>query len=336
MMPRNLSFLVATVTPAALVAAAAIMGEGWVIAAVVFQGGLGSLLDRLIRRNRPPDDATSATGLPLLLAVCHFVLLALCVLALSSTQLGPVEKLGLFFAAGLWLGQVSNANAHELIHRRNRHLFALGKWIYVSLLFGHHTSAHLLVHHIHVATPSDPNTARKGESLYRYLARAWRGSFLLGLRAENNRSASSGRAIWRHPYVHYLAGSAGFIILAFLTCGSAGTLAYVALCLHAQSQLLMSDYVQHYGLMRRKMGPASFEPVGPQHSWNSPHWFSSALLLNATRHSDHHTRPMQPYPALALPQTAPLLPRPLPVMATIALLPPLWRRLMDPRLPDSG
>ena len=77
---------------------------------------------------------------------------------------------------------------------------------------------------------------------------------------------------------------------------------------------------------------AGSEPVGTQHSWNSPHYFSSALMLNATRHSDHHAHPARPYPALALPGDAPLLPRSLPVMATIALVPPLWRRLMDPRV----
>jgi alkane 1-monooxygenase len=75
------------------------------------------------------------------------------------------------------------------------------------------------------------------------------------------------------------------------------------------------------------------EPVGPQHSWNTPHRFSGAMMLNAPRHSDHHTHPSKPYPALQLLEDKmPMLPYSLPMMAVIALMPPLWRRVMDPRV----
>jgi alkane 1-monooxygenase len=73
--------------------------------------------------------------------------------------------------------------------------------------------------------------------------------------------------------------------------------------------------------------------VGPQHSWNAPAWYSSAMMLNAPRHSDHHMRPSRAFPALKLtPGTMPMLPRSLPVMAVLALVPPLWRRVMDRRV----
>ena len=110
-------------------------------------------------------------------------------------------------------------------------------------------------------------------------------------------------------------------------------LAHIALAGFAQSQLLLSDYVQHYGLSR-KVGPDGRpEPVGPAHSWNAPHWMTGHMMLNAPRHSDHHAHPSRPYPALALaaPGAVPTLPRSLPAMACLALVPPLWRRVMDPR-----
>jgi alkane 1-monooxygenase len=66
------------------------------------------------------------------------------------------------------------------------------------------------------------------------------------------------------------------------------------------------------------------------HSWNAPHLFSSALMLNATRHSDHHVHPTRGYASLSLPPAAPMLPWPLPLAALIALYPPLWRRKMRP------
>jgi alkane 1-monooxygenase len=205
-------------------------------------------------------------------------------------------------------------------------------WVYISMLYGHHTSAHVLVHHRYVATPADPNTSRKGESLYRYMLRAWAGSFREGYRAEAARLTKIDRPAWRNPYVIYIGGALVWIGIALLLGGWGGLLAYVCLAGYAQSQLLMSDYVQHYGLTRASDASGRFEPVAAQHSWNSPHWFSSALMLNATRHSDHHAHPARPYPELSIPDAAPMLPRPLPLMASIALIPPLWRKMMDPRV----
>jgi len=73
------------------------------------------------------------------------------------------------------------------------------------------------------------------------------------------------------------------------------------------------------------------EPIAAQHSWNSPHWYSSAFMLNAPRHSDHHACPARGYTALRLPDDGPMLPSSLPLMACLALFPGLWRRVMDPR-----
>jgi alkane 1-monooxygenase len=85
----------------------------------------------------------------------------------------------------------------------------------------------------------------------------------------------------------------------------------------------LSDYVQHYGLRR-----AAGERVATAHSWNAPQWFSSSLMLNAPRHSDHHAHPTRPYPALRLEDDAPILPWPLPLACFVALIPRLWRRKM--------
>ena len=327
-----LRFALATLTPAILLAVGAIMGGAWIIAAVLYLTALTSLLDRLFEFDAPASEARSDNALSLVLAFVHFALLPLMVWALAGDILGPPEKVGLFFATGLWFGQVSNANAHELIHRPGRLMHRLGMWVYITLLFGHHTSAHVLVHHRYVATAADPNTARKGESLYRYVLRAWAGSFRDGYRAEAARLRKINRPAWRNPYLVYILGAVLYLNGAYLIGGPTALIAYAALCAYAQSQLLMSDYVQHYGLIRAQDTSGKPEPVAAKHSWNSPHWFSSALMLNATRHSDHHAHPARPYPALTIPDNAPTLPRPLPVMASIALIPPLWRRMMDPRV----
>jgi alkane 1-monooxygenase len=325
-------FAIASLTPAALIAIGAIWGGLWIAAAVIYLTAMTSLLDRLIKRESPAGEAAFDNVLSILLALSHLLLLPLVVWTLTADHIEPLGKVGVFFAAGLWFGQVSNANAHELIHRSRRGLHRLGMWVYITMLFGHHTSAHVLVHHRHVATHADPNTSRKGEGLYRYIWRAWTGSFREGYRAEAARLAKIGRPAWRNPYVVYVGGALACLALAFLIGGGPMVLTYLGLCAYAQSQLLMSDYVQHYGLTRARDASGKHVPVAAQHSWNSPHWFSSAMLLNATRHSDHHAHPTRHYPALTIPDQAPMLPRPLPLMASIALIPPLWRKIMDPRV----
>ena len=327
-----ITFAIATLTPAVLIVGGAIWGGAWVVAAVIYLTGMTSLLDRLVRIESPAGEADGHAVLSVGIALAHLLMLPVVVWGLTAPHLTWLAKAGLFFAAGLWMGQVSNANAHELIHSRKRGLHRLGMWVYITMLFGHHTSAHVLVHHRHVGTSLDPNTSRKGEGLYRYIIRAWRGSFLQGLQAESARLAKVGRSVWSHPYLIYVGGAVGLLALAWALGGPQAAIVYLALCAYAQSQLLMSDYVQHYGLMRRVDESGRPEPVNARHSWNSPHWFSSALMLNATRHSDHHAHPAKPYPALDLPEAAPMLPRPLPLMASIALIPPLWRRIMDPRV----
>jgi alkane 1-monooxygenase len=325
-----LLFATYTLIPVGLIGLGAVWGGLCVVLAVLYLTALTATLDLFVARVAKPlpeSEFPAATGLSVTLALVHFVLLGLVVIVLAGNTLVLAEKLALFAAAGLFFGQVSNSNAHELIHRSGRGLHALGMWVYISLLFGHHTSAHPLVHHRLVATRADPSTARLGESLYRFMGRAWVGSFRAGFRAESARLAQTGRAWWRHPYLLYFGGAALFIILAQ---SFGGLLPYLGLVGFAQLQLLMSDYVQHYGLTRALGPQGKPEPMGPAHSWNAPHLASSALMLHAPRHSDHHAKPALPYPALGLPSGAPMLPRSLPVMACVALYPRLWRRVMDP------
>ena len=122
------------------------------------------------------------------------------------------------------------------------------------------------------------------------------------------------------------------LILATLIAGLPGLMVWAGLSLHAGAQILLSDYIQHYGLTRATTADGRLAPVAAPHSWNTPHLFSSALMLNAPRHSDHHAHPTRPYPALRLDPDAPMLPWPLPLAGLIALYPPLWHRRMGPLL----
>ena len=331
-------FAIASLTPALLMLSASLFGGAWAWAALLSVTGLVMIMDRL--GHAPPgvrDDDQAlrfARRLGVLLALVHFILLGSGVRAIAvSPDLTGLQALALAIALGLFMGQVSNANAHELIHAADRRLRALGVMVYVSLLFGHHASAHLRVHHVHVATARDPNSARAGQGFYHFWPRAWFGSFRAGLRAETAARSKALKPRNMHPYVVYVGGAVVALVLAWGIAGPAGIAVYPALAGYAQMQLLLADYVQHYGLRRGVTSAGRTEPAGPQHSWNAPHWYSSAMMLNAPRHSDHHMHPMRRFPGLRLERaTMPVLPRSLPAMAAMALIPPLWRAVMDPRL----
>jgi alkane 1-monooxygenase len=328
-------FAIATLTPVALLVLASLKGGFWPITALIYMTTFTYALDMLVKFARSPENPEAefpaANTLSIALAVAHFALLPIVVYAISHAGYGVLPNLILFAASALFFGQVSNSNAHELIHRRQPVLRYLGMAIYISILFGHHVSAHTKVHHSAVATPNDPNSAPLGMSFYHFLPHAWIGSFKAGLKAETAFLArGSKRSL--HPYVVYAAGSLLCISSAAYAGGLSSIVIYLFICLYASAQLLISDYVQHYGLRRKQLPNGKFEPVNAMHSWNSPHWFSAYLMLNAPKHSDHHAHPMTPYVALTTVPDMPMLPRPLPAMATIALFPPFWRKVMDKRV----
>lgn len=332
-------YLFASLFPAGLIAAGALWGGPW--AWVALFGGVpcAVLLDGAgLHAPKEREAKGLVTALTAGLGLSHLALMPL--VAWGLVQLGPgapTQMVALFLAAGVYFGQVANANAHELIHMSGRWPRRLGAAVYSALLFGHHVSAHRLVHHIHVASDGDPNSARAGESAFRFLPRAWAGSYIAGLQAVNQQRARAAtrKPVWTHPYLGYGLGAALALAVAGQIAGLAGVLTWLALCLYAQMQLLLADYVQHYGLRRKTLPDGRLEPVTARHSWNAPHVWTAAMMLNAPRHSDHHMNPARPFPALRLDRDGmPVLPASLPAMAFLALIPPLWRNVMDPLLED--
>lgn len=334
-MPVIARYACATLPPAILIALGATVWAPGGLLALVWLTLLAAAMDHLLAppRRAGPDHTPWSDHLALVLAGAHLVLLPLVLMAMGDADRSPGAKLALILGLASFMGQVSHPNAHELIHRKGRVARGVGAVVYTSVGFGHHVSAHRLVHHRHVGTALDPNTPRPGEGVWAYLPRAWRGSFMAGLACEHDRwdRQARPRASLRHPYAFWLGGAMLALVGAATIAGGPGTLAWLFLALLFGAQVLMSDYIQHYGLYRKTLSNGRVEPVAAHHSWNAPQGFSSYLMMNAPAHSEHHMHPDRSYHRLDPQANGPILPWPLPVMAMLALIPPVWHRVMDRR-----
>ena len=139
-----------------------------------------------------------------------------------------------------------------------------------------------------------------------------------------------------NPFWRYAALQIGMLSLAFALGGWTGLALFAFQAGVAVWQLELVDYVEHYGLTRRHLGAGKYEHVLPRHSWNAAHKASNWLLINLQRHSDHHYKPDRRFPLLQshAEDAAPQLPYGYPVMTALAMVPPLWKRVMNGRVRD--
>jgi alkane 1-monooxygenase len=331
-----------TLIPVAWVGA--VLG-GWALLALPLYAWVAfSALDAVIGidpRNpdtEAPDEAIAWHRLitliwPVAQLLTTFPLLAY---ATNADHLSSPEKIVLFLGVGLMSGTIGVVYAHELMHKSSRLERFLGDVLMGMALYGHYRSEHLLVHHRYVGTPRDPVTARYKENFWRFYPRVLVQSLWSAFRAERAMLARRSRPVWHpsNPFWRYFGFAGGFLFLAFLVGGWSGTALFGIAAGFAIFQLELVNYIEHYGLTRKHLGDGKYERPLPHHSWNSAHGPTSALLINVTRHSDHHSRPDRPYPLLQTPgeDEAPHLPYGYPVMTTMALIPPLWMKLMNPRV----
>ncbi|WP_370286985.1 alkane 1-monooxygenase [Pseudooceanicola nanhaiensis] len=253
-----------------------------------------------------------------------------------ADHLGLAERLVLFFGVGVMTGSIGIVYAHELVHQRNRVERWLGDLLLANVLYSHFRTEHLLVHHVDVGTPRDAVTAKYNEGFHRYFFRVLRQCPPSAWAAEKRMLARRKAGVWdrRNPFWRYAALQAGMLLLALIVGGWAGLGLFVFQAIVAIWQLELTNYVEHYGLTRKYLGRGRFEHVRPHHSWNASHKASNWLLINLQRHSDHHYKPDRRFPLLQTysEDEAPQLPYGYPLMGTLAMVPPVWRRVMNPRV----
>ena len=251
----------------------------------------------------------------------------------QSAELSWAAQLGLIISTGGVGGFCINLG-HEIGHKKAPLEKWLAKLILAPTFYGHFTVEHNRGHHRDVATPQDPASSRMGESIWRFVLREMPGAFLRAWRLERERMRIDGQAFWSlhneiiQPALITLALWAGLCVWL----GPQVLLFLLPAALWSNFQLTSANYIEHYGLLRKKDANGRYETCKPQHSWNSNHVFSNWATFHLQRHSDHHAHPMRRFQSLRHFDEAPQLPNGYFGMFPLAYVPPLWFWVMDKRL----
>jgi alkane 1-monooxygenase len=251
----------------------------------------------------------------------------------AGDELGTVDKFGLATTLGFVSGIGINA-AHELGHRVEHMERWLAKIALAQSGYGHFFVEHNRGHHVRVATPEDPASARLGESLWEFLPRSVSGSFRSAIALERERLARQDKGWWSVQN-HILQAWSMTLVLFGSLIAAFGYQVLPWLLLQAVigfGLLETVNYVEHYGLLRARRPNGRYARCSPRDSWNSDHLVTNIFLFHLQRHSDHHANPGRRYQTLRTSEQAPQLPAGYAAMIVLAAIPPLWRWMMDDRV----
>lgn len=247
--------------------------------------------------------------------------------------LGPGGRIGWVLSQGVVSGVLAINVAHELIHKAGHLEPAAGGVLLCTVGYFGFKVEHVRGHHVHVATPRDASSARLGETVYGFVVRALFRNTVNAWRLEAERLAQLALPAfhWRNELLGWALLWIAFGVGAW-SIGGTGGLAFFGLQgLFAAISLEIINYIEHYGLERRLVD-GRYERVSHHHSWNANYLLSNLLLFQLQRHSDHHAHARRRYQALLHHADSPQLPGGYAAMFVLALLPPLWRRVIDPRV----
>ena len=264
-----------------------------------------------------------------------FGLLAYGFWVLETKSLLPFEMVGIVLSLGILLATNAINVAHELGHRKTQRERTLSKLLLLPCLYMHFYLEHNFGHHKNVATPEDPATSKKNQSVYHFwitsvlkqYKNAWQ--IQLSILAKGNHTYFS----LKNDMLWYSIFQLCYLDLCFLFFGISGLLFALAVGVLSFVFLETINYVEHYGLVRKKLPSGRYERVQTHHSWNSNHIIGRIVLYELTRHSDHHFKASKKYQILENKKESPQLPFGYPTSILLSLVPPLWFWIMNSRIP---
>ncbi len=244
------------------------------------------------------------------------------------------EVAGRIFSMGLLCGSFGINVAHELGHRVNKYEQFFAKSLLLTSLYMHFFIEHNKGHHKNVATPEDPSSARLNEPLYTFYFRTIIYSYLSAWKIANNEMKKQGLTVWnwRNEMLQMHIIQLLFVGVIFLLFGWLITIYFLCAAAIGIALLETVNYIEHYGLLRKKTGEGKYERAMPAHSWNSNHILGRLMLFELSRHSDHHYLASRKYQVLQHHDDAPQLPTGYPGSMILAMVPPAWFYVMNKRI----
>ncbi|WFS16874.1 alkane 1-monooxygenase [Pseudomonas sp. 905_Psudmo1] len=315
----------------------------WLVISVVF--GVIPLLDFIVGRD--PANPDERDEVPALEAQGYYRLLSLATVPLLLAMLvwsgwifasyegwSWVGQLGWVLSVGTVMGAIGITVSHELIHKDPTLEQNAGGLLLAAVCYAGFKVEHVRGHHVHVSTPEDASSSRFGQSLYAFLPHAYKHNFLNAwkLEAERLKRRSLPALHWRNELIWWYAISALFLLGFTLALGPLGALFFLGQAVIAFTLLEIVNYVEHYGLHRRKLDNGRYERTNAHHSWNSNFLLTNLFLFHLQRHSDHHAYAKRRYQVLRHFDDSPQLPNGYAGMIVLAVFPPLWRAVMDPKV----
>lgn len=254
--------------------------------------------------------------------------------AIQETNLSNSEIFGRIFGMGIMCGVIGINVGHELGHRNHRFAELIGEILLLTSLNTHFLPYHNGGHHYNVATPKDAATARKNEVLFVFWIRSHFTSYLQAWQLENKRMKSLNRH-WLHHQnrmVVYTLCNVLLLALIYFTFGQFVLQTFITAAIIGILLLETVNYIEHYGLLRKKNNHGRYERVKRNHSWNSNHKVGQVLLFNLSRHSDHHYNGAKHYQLLKSLPESPQMPTGYPGMMLLSFIPPIWFWIMNKKI----
>ena len=315
------------------------LGNWYVYSTIFFVYGVTSVIDAVV----PPTEGAMFGPLVehqeklfLTVALLAFPVTVFIVFATSyvfvNSQFTPLESLFWILSTGTLLTAYGQSAGHELMHHQSAAIKRVGWTLFSFTLYAGNNVSHLRSHHTLVGTPEDPATAKLGQNFYTFLLPAIRVNVIDCWQIEHHRLKLLGKRWWRNIMFVWTGIGVLAAMGVYLLCGWQGVGFYLAAALWGVVSLEMINYLQHYGLSRRKKPNGEYERVNASHSWNANAVFNNLMTLNVQRHAHHHIQSKLEYQKLQHREQSPQYPNGYSWMAVVAFVPVAWRFLVHPVL----
>jgi len=255
----------------------------------------------------------------------------------STHSLETFEFVGLIFSVGIVLGVNGINVGHELGHRQQTNERFLGKALLLPSFYMHFYIEHNFGHHLHAATPEDPATARYNQSVYSFWFTSTIRQYFGAWRIQKKLLKNNAKPFFstQNDMLWYTVFQIGYLLLVYFVFNLDGLLFALSAGIVGFILLETVNYIEHYGLLRLKTKSGRYERVKEIHSWNSNHIIGRIVLYELTRHSDHHYKSSKKYQVLDCHEESPQMPFGYPTSMVLAILPPLWFKIMNKRVPRN-